>query len=260
MVPMVRVLATPGVRRTGSWFELRQYSRGNPQNSQIMPRLRPLLALLPLLSATGCCSLARLFCGPDDSAWVQIDYDTPAATMRTFLEALRRDNVDRLVLCLDDDYKQANGIDRLVAQVAWEEVRKQNPYLYMAGYAKVPDQPTSQQLDLATYDLRIEGYQLHFELRRRFFWLVNYLDAHGEMHEKSMAMASLAPYLRLADPDRQPAAYDEGYAVIEFLSPGAWQLAPNFPFGADDPDLRQIVRVEFGQEWKITDLPRSQPD
>ena len=42
-------------------------------------RLSAALAALPLLlAASGCCSLARLFCGPDTSAWLPIDYATPA--------------------------------------------------------------------------------------------------------------------------------------------------------------------------------------
>ncbi len=55
------------------------------------PRLA-LLAVILALPAPGCCTLARLFCGPDDSEWVQIDYKTAPAALATFMEAIRRDD------------------------------------------------------------------------------------------------------------------------------------------------------------------------
>lgn len=56
-----------------------------------MGRFLPLAAVALLLPLSGCCSLSRLFCGPDKSPWVPIDYSTPEATVRVLLEAIRRD-------------------------------------------------------------------------------------------------------------------------------------------------------------------------
>lgn len=252
---MVRVQAVPGAHRAESWVEPRQYSRGNPQNSQIMPRLPLLLAMVPVLSAPGCCSLARLFCGPDRSEWVQVDYQTPAAALRTFLEALRRDNVARVCESLSETYKRDKGIDTLNAQQGWEQLREQNPYLYMAGYAKVPDRPTWQDGNRATFDLEIEGYDLHVGLVRQSYWLVHYLWPDGTVQEKSMLVPSLAPALQLQEPD------DDGYVRIRFLNPAGadgpeYRLHSKF----DGPGLEQVVGVEFGQEWKISELSIPRPD
>ncbi len=51
-----------------------------------------ILALVLALPASGCCSLAQLFCGPDDSEWPQIDFRTPRAGLATFMNAVLKDD------------------------------------------------------------------------------------------------------------------------------------------------------------------------
>lgn len=215
-----------------------------------MLRLPHLLALAPMLATPGCCSLARLFCGADHSEWVQVDYETPSATLRTFLEALRRENVARICESLGEGYKKNRGIDLVNAQLAWEQLQQQNPYLYMAGYAQVPDVPTHQQGDRATFDLDVEGYALHVVLERQAYWLVHSLRPDGSVKEHSVAVPSLSPFVQLQEPD------ENDMVRIRFANPDAAASPPTYKLlpGFDAPALEQIVRTEFGQEWKIAEL------
>ena len=102
------------------------------------PWLLLVLAQVGVLPLAGCCTIARGLCGPDRTPWVQVDFATPEATARTFLEALRRDDPDVVYRCLSHECRKRMGIDGLAAQLAWTEVRRQHPYLHVAGYATVP--------------------------------------------------------------------------------------------------------------------------
>lgn len=221
-----------------------------------MLRLPHLLALLPLLPTPGCCSLARLFCGADHSDWVQVDYETPSATLRTFLEALRRENVARICESLGEGYKKSHGIDLVNAELAWAQIKQQNPYLYMAGYAQVPDAPTRQQDGRAVFDLEVQGQALHFELERQAYWLVHSLRPDGSVKEHSLGVPSLAPFLQLQEPDQ------DDMVRIRFTDPGTASAPPTYKLlpGFDEPALEQIVRFEVGQEWKISQLTGPRAD
>ena len=104
------------------------------QHHGAMPRsIVPALVLCSLLPTGGCCSFARFFCGPDKTPWVSVEFDAPESAVRTFLEALRRDDPDVLYLSLSDGYRQRLGIDLMAVNVAWERFREQNPGLHVAG-------------------------------------------------------------------------------------------------------------------------------
>ncbi|GAB4143082.1 MAG: hypothetical protein Fur0037_10640 [Planctomycetota bacterium] len=203
------------------------------------------MVLIPLLPAAGCCSLAQLFCGPDRSEWVQIDYATPSAALRTFFEALGRDNVDVMLRSLDPDFKRERGLDGLTARLAWDRVRNQYPYLHMARYAEVPARPSRGAGQNASFDLEVEGRRLRVDLRRRPYWLVLFLWPDGTLHESSFPATGLPPYLALSEPD------DEGN--VRVLLKDAGFAAPRFRLhhDLDEASLDQIVRVEIGQEWRI---------
>lgn len=240
--------------------ESRQYSRGNPQNSQFMLRLPLLLVVLPVLSAPGCCSLARLFCGPDRSEWVQAGYETPEQTLRTFLEALRREDKYRLFESFSQGFKDRQQIDWVNLQVGWEQLHEQYPYLYMAGYAEVPQQPLRPEQYRVLYKLDVQGYQLQLALVKQAFWRVRYLAPKGqdpeagfEVREKSTLVRSLEPFLRFPEVD------DPDYVPIAFVNPDDWRQAPKFP-AVLDPDLEQIVSTELGHVWKIDALSMPEQD
>ena len=109
-------------------------------------------AALPM---AGCCSLARLFCGPDESPWVSVDYQTPQLAVQTFLEALRRDDPEIVYLSMSEAFRNRLGVDSSTTQMAWPKIREMNPGLHVAGYAKVPE-PTILGKDRARVPLEIE--------------------------------------------------------------------------------------------------------
>lgn len=136
---------------------------------------------LPIATSGGCCTMARLFCGPDRSPWVQIDFRSPEHTVRTLLEALRRDDSEVVYQCLADAYRRDLGIDSMSIQLAWQKVRDQIPGLHLAGYAEVPD-PTCRDRDHAFVAIDVEGYVMEVELVRECYWQVRYRTPPKDYH------------------------------------------------------------------------------
>lgn len=143
-----------------------------------MPAMRPRLLALALLAApiatsSGCCTMARLFCGPDRTPWISIDFRSPEHTTRTLLEALRRDDAEVVYACLSDAYRRRLRVDQMSIQLAWQKVRDQVPGLHLAGYAEVPE-PTCRDRDHAFVAIDIEGHVMEVELVRECHWQVRY--------------------------------------------------------------------------------------
>src|SRR5262245_6051001 len=97
------------------------------------------LALCAVAPLSGCCTLARLFCGPDRSPWVPISCETPRATLQTFLEAVRRDSPAQAYQCLARSFLERNHWDVLVLTAFWQELHRQQPGLHLFGYAELPE-------------------------------------------------------------------------------------------------------------------------
>jgi hypothetical protein len=139
--------------------------------------MRPLaLSLLcaTALPLTGCCSIARAWCGPDKSPWVSIDFRTPELATRTLLEALRRDEPQIVYDALSDDLRRQMGIDGLALQLAWAKIKEQYPYLHVAGYAEVPPARIDEQGSNATIVVDVEGTPLQIGLVRQTYWELRY--------------------------------------------------------------------------------------
>jgi hypothetical protein len=202
------------------------------------PHLLPRLAcLLPVLAAPGCCSLARLFCGPDKSEWVQIGFATPEATVKTFLEAIRRDDPSVISLCLGQDYKQRTGLDLMTINVAWEQMKAKVTGIHLAGYASVPPAQPHTGND-ATIHLDIEGHPLDIDLHRSAYWEASYLDSRGVAQEPGASAPSLD---QLAHVQAQG---DEESTL---------QVAPQ-PLKRSAEDVATLLHFAIGYEWKIADL------
>ena len=92
-----------------------------------------ILALVLALPASGCCSLARLFCGPDDSEWVQIDYRTPRAGLATFMEAVRRDDCRVIYDSLAETFKQRHSLGLFEGCLFWERLKEAQSGLHLLG-------------------------------------------------------------------------------------------------------------------------------
>jgi hypothetical protein len=202
------------------------------------PWLLLALAQVAVLPLAGCCTIARGLCGPDRSPWVQVDFATPESTARTFLEALRRDDPDVVYQCLAHDCRKRLGIDGMTTQLGWAEVRRQYPYLHVAGYAAVPA-ATRLGPDRARLRLDIEGTMVDVDLVRQAKWEVRYRRADGSLYEPGALVADASAVAAVAaDPT------DERSTL---------QLQP-LRFRHDGVDAVPLADVEFAglvRQWKV---------
>ena len=103
-----------------------------------MTRAPQTLGLVALLATSGCCDLAAFFCGPDQSPWVRISYQTHREALATFMEAVKRDNVRLICESLSPRYKEELGIPGCFeAALVWEKIVEQTPEAHMLGRADV---------------------------------------------------------------------------------------------------------------------------
>lgn len=217
-----------------------------------MPTMRRLVLCTALAACgptAGCCTLARLFCGPDRSAWVSVDYTTPERAVRTLLEALRRDEPEVVYLSLSNDFRQRLGIDSQSAKLAWPKLREQNPGLHLAGYAEVPP-AVRRGPDRAEVRLDVEGQTVDIELFREAYWQVRFErpgdepGSYGPPGECGAAIDSFVGFARVeavadADTDRSRV----------LLAP-----LPFEHFGYDSIPLENIDAVGLDRRWKIASL------
>jgi hypothetical protein len=204
-----------------------------------------LLLLVPLLLCplSGCCSLARFFCGPDKTPWVSQRFDTPQRTVQTLFEAVRRDEPQAAFLCLGDGYRRRLGLDSMTLQLAWERLREKNPGLHMAGYVDVPP-GQSRDPDHASVTVDVAGTPVDIDLERQAYWEVAYRRDNGTLGEEGAAIASFS-----------------GCAVIETAPAGRKEtsrllLEPmNFHHeGIDAVPLSAIEHATLTRRWRITDI------
>jgi hypothetical protein len=212
-------------------------------------RLRPMRTLLLTCLLTGvpslggCCSLSRLFCGPDRSPWVPQRFDTPQRTARTLFEALRRDEPEVLFLCLDRPYRQRLGIgDSMVMKLAWERFRQQNPGLHVAGYTVVPE-PTQLDADHATVAVEVVGQVVELDFVRRAYWELRYQTPGapaGEVGGELPAFADAARIVPIED-DRESRSRLELRPLV-------------FAHGIEPVPIEAIDHVALTRRWLVTDI------
>jgi hypothetical protein len=102
-----------------------------------------------------------------------VRFDSPELTVRTFLEALRRDDPGVIYQCLSEPLRDSLGVDQDTTTMIWPLLRDKIPGLHLAGYASVPD-ATRSGADAAIIDLDIEGQPLKLHLVRQCHWEVRY--------------------------------------------------------------------------------------
>jgi hypothetical protein len=220
------------------------------------PSSIPLLAAA-LLPSTGCCSLARLFCGPDKTPWVSVDHSDPKLAVRTLLEALRRDDPQRVYDSLSSDHRRRLGLDSAKIHLAWARVREQYPYLHVAGYADVPD-PVMLGPDAARVELSIAGEPVSVQLVRTTQWFVHYrLPAFDQAAPQRVDPRRLGELVRPGNYVQRPAELfrltphdsDQKSTLelrrIEFLHPGL-----------DEVPEESIEAAGMRREWKVDAIAR----
>lgn len=196
-----------------------------------------------LLPLPGCCSLARLFCGPDRSEWVQIDHSTPAKTVRTLLEAIRRDEPEIVYDALASEFKESMKLDRDIARLAWQRIKEQTPGIHLAGYAEIPEPVPTADLG-ATVVLDVEGKALRIDLVRESVWEIEYTKDDGSRGDAARRQASWNTVVTLepiADSDPDSSRLTIGPVVFPHEGQGA-------------VPLEQIHRVELVRRWKVARL------
>jgi hypothetical protein len=208
--------------------------------------MRPIL--LPILAATlsclgGCCSLSRLFCGPDRSVWVPQRFDTPQRTGQTLFEALRRDDPDVLYLCLDRSYRQRLGIDSLTMRLAWQRFREQNPGLHIAGYSEVPE-PTRLDADHATVTVDVAGQAVDLDFVRRAYWELRFRRPNGTTGEQSGLLSNLLERAQI-----EVIENDTEQVSRLMLTPFAF-----YHDGQDEVPLDAIEHAAVTRRWLVTDI------
>lgn len=157
-----------------------------------------IVLLTGLAPLGGCCSMARLFCGPDRSAWISVRFDGPEQTVGTLLEALRRDDPETVYLCLADRYRRTLGLDGQTVKLAWQKVREAAPGLFLVGYAELPA-PALRTPQEARFELLVEGYRLDVALACEPYWEVRYRRPDGSLGEFGRPAADWASYATVAN-------------------------------------------------------------
>lgn len=199
------------------------------------------LLALPLQS---CCSLARLFCGPDKSEWVSARFDTPELTVRTFLEALRRDDPSVIYDCLSDPLRAHLGIDKGTTKMIWPKLRDEVPGLHLAGYATVP-QSTRPGKDRAMVDLEVEGRLLPIELVRQCHWEVRYRRPNmtGPLAnvDRGGQVANVADFVTITPSSK------EDYSIVTLK-------CQKVITGSEDVPPEDILSVVLEHTWRIISI------
>lgn len=198
--------------------------------------------------------MARFFCGPDTTPWVPIAYDTPDATVRTFLEAVRRDQPNEVYRCLAPSFKAHHQLDGLLVQVAWDRLKEQVPGLHLLGYAEVPAAPSRIADGGVTYEIEVEGRVLRLDLVRQSYWELRYRGKDGKPRETSTALDfdTLNGLLRVTD---------KGLDPVDELPQAEVALEPRVVLHPGAPRLRleDVDGLAVGREWKIAEITGVEP-
>jgi hypothetical protein len=203
------------------------------------PSQRHFVTTALLLANAGCCTMARLFCGPEQDRWVSVGFTTHRAALDTLLEAIRRDNSDVVFRCLSEDFKRRwQVLGRVEAAVVWERLKDEVTGIHLLGYADVhgPELPADSR---ARYVLEVAGHRIGVELVRQAYWEVVREDADGPF-EDGEYVRDLAPYLSI-----RPSEDQRSVQVLVAPPP------------LDPPlDTAALVRVGVGTEWKVDAIER----
>ena len=201
------------------------------------------LCCLPL---SGCCSLARLFCGPDQSAWISVDYRTPELAVRTFLEALRRDDPSVLYQALSAGYRERLSVDEFTIKLVWPKIRAENPGLHLAGYADVPEPSIDDTAGTAVVELDVEGQTARIELTRECQWQVRFRQPEAAPEQRNMEVGA-----RLPDASQLLAIRRNEDSPESLVSLSGLRVMHS---GLDELAVANIDSVCLERTWRISNL------
>lgn len=188
--------------------------------------------------APGCCGIARYFCGPDESVWVQESYGTPEQAVTTFREAVRRADAETLQRCLGEDFKRRTGlVGVLEAELAWRRIEDEVPGLHVLGYASIESIETTAP-GRAVARLALDGNRVELGLVRQPYWEVRW-----------------NPNEDPEDQERDGRYVGRAREILDTSeSPDGLGTSISLRIPALDATIERADQVEFagfGQEWKI---------
>lgn len=189
--------------------------------------------------------MARLFCGPDDSRWVQIDFATPQKAVATLLEAIRRDRSDVIADCLGQELKRRYHFGALEFQVAWQQMREQITGLHLLGYAEVGAPVAPPTATAATFVVEASGHRIQIDLVREGYREVRYRLPEGQpgscRQAFDEAMVTLTPI--------KPAHEDDPDRSLLVLAPIRIEHD-----GLEELPLPRIEAAGVYWVWKVAEL------
>lgn len=186
------------------------------------------VAVLPC----GCCTLARLWCGPDRSAWISERYETADLALGTLQESLRRADRQTLFRCLSEQFKRREQLDPIAIEVAWRRLTEQFDGIHLLGTAEVA---ASRELsaDAREYTLAVAGRRFALLFVRQPYWEVRWSAADGQRSDGAFVRSV------------------HSHARIEARPDGQSDLRIALPPIGGSPALDAISFAGIGVEWKV---------
>ncbi len=204
-----------------------------------MPRLATALGLVVLLPTGGCCTIARLLCGPDKSRWVPREYRTPDEALATFLEAIRRDQPVFIHESLSEKAKQRYGLPGVFeSTVAWERLKREVAGLHLAGDATL-SAPIREADGRVRYDLAVSGRSLTVRLVEQAFWELSYTNHPNGEIERAGRFVDEKTLTRMLVVQQT----EEPGLTATIREPSLPELAPT-----------QLREVRLGYAWKVDEV------
>ena len=220
-----------------------QDPRGHHLMIRSLGRIQAALLTSTLFFTPGCCAVAEYFCGPDESEWVPISFETPDEAIETLVEALRRDHEDVLYRCLGEAFKRRVGLGGgLEWSIAWGKIKDEIPGIHLMGNGRI-EGPERTGADRVRYVISRAGYEVAVDLERVAYWEIQW-DGRDPSQRGDEA-GEFLPALRR--PWLDVSASEPG-------DPQKLRIDLEFESWGDPVRRSQIRRAGVGHEWKVFDL------
>jgi len=199
-----------------------------------------------LLSATalvlqGCCGLFyALGCAPE-RAVSRVSFESPEASIRTFLTAVGSGDTRLAYECLGEDFKSRRGFDGLTFEVAWSRLKKEIPAIQALGEAEITSRRREADGSVA-FILRTYGHDLSVRVARYAYWEAARI-LPPETEGGPMEIREVGAYVRNLDRILSAVEGERGRLAL--------QLSDDELFGFD---RKNLAWVKAGWTWRIRDL------
>jgi hypothetical protein len=177
--------------------------------------------------------MTALFCGPRKEPWPTVSYRTSDEALRTFQEAIAREDKDIIYKSLSEDLKRRWQIGRLEVEYAYEKIKEQVPGIHTVGLAKIVATPL-QKPTVVEHELEVAFHRFRVKLKRHNYWNVLVAGEEGPIPH--------GDYVRTLSP------------TILQIRGGADTSAVQIRIQeVEIPHLRldDVIEITVGREWKV---------